>query len=156
MFPHCRNPRARFRYFSCVVPVYFVWVESYVNSLFHFPCVPMAILVNKFGFVPKRLVSGSVGMFWDRGILSACESYIPVCSFISPAWVVLSPWCRLCHMCMVSCKLRHLACLGLRDLLVWPAGILVWCRIEIRCIFLVAVGGGGGVLRLFKCMAALR
>ena len=38
MFSNCRHPR--FRYFGSVVPVYVVWVKSYVNCLFRFPCVP--------------------------------------------------------------------------------------------------------------------
>ena len=71
----------RFRYFGSVVPVYVVWVKSYVNCLFRFPCVPMVVSVYKLYFVSQRLVSGSVSMFWNRGILSACESYIPVVFF---------------------------------------------------------------------------
>ena len=65
-------------YFSSAVPVYVIWIESYVNCLLHFPCVPVAFSDNELGFVPHRLVSGSVSMFWNCGILSACESYIPV------------------------------------------------------------------------------
>ena len=79
MFSNCRH--LRFRYFGSVVPVYVVWVKSYVNCLFRFPCVPMFVSVYKLYFVSQRLVSGSVSMFWNRGILSACESYIPVVFF---------------------------------------------------------------------------
>ena len=79
MFSNCRH--LRFRYFGSVVPVYVVWVKSYVNCLFRFPCVPMVVSVYKLYFVSQRLVSGSVSMFWNRGILSACESYIPVVFF---------------------------------------------------------------------------
>ena len=61
MFSNCRHPR--FRYFGSVVPVYVVWVKSYVNCLSRFPCVPMVVSVNKLYFVPQRLVSGSVSMF---------------------------------------------------------------------------------------------
>ena len=43
-FFYCRHPR--FRYFDSVVSVYFVWAESCVNCLFHFPCVSMAFSVN--------------------------------------------------------------------------------------------------------------
>ena len=39
MFSNGRHPC--FRYFRSVVPVYVVWVKSYVNCLFHFPCVPI-------------------------------------------------------------------------------------------------------------------
>ena len=78
MFSICRHPR--FRYFGFVVPVYVVWV---ISCLFHFPCVPMVVSVNKFHFVPQQLVSGSVTVFWNRGILSACESYDPVVFFHS-------------------------------------------------------------------------
>ena len=81
MFSYCRHPR--FRYFGSVVLVYVIWVESYVKCLFHFPCVPMAFSVNKLCFVPQRLVSGAVSVFWNRGILSACESYISVVFFHS-------------------------------------------------------------------------
>ena len=81
MFSYCRHPC--FRYFGSVVPVYVIWVESYVNCLFHFPCVPMAFSVNKLCFVPQRFVSGTVSMFWNRGILTACESYIPIVFFHS-------------------------------------------------------------------------
>ena len=42
---NCRHPRLR--YFGSVVPVYVVWVKSYVNCLFHFPCVPMVVSVNR-------------------------------------------------------------------------------------------------------------
>ena len=79
MFSNYRHPR--FRYFGSVVPVYVVWVKSYVNCLFRFPCVPMFVSVYKLNFVSQRLVSGSVSMFWNRGILSACELYIPVVFF---------------------------------------------------------------------------
>ena len=63
-FPASRFPQA-FAGFSCVVrlDVFLLWtstvrkhhfskVESNVNCLFHFLCVPMASSVNKFGFVP--------------------------------------------------------------------------------------------------------
>ena len=85
MFSYGRHPATgiRFRYFDFVTPVYVIWLESYANCLFHFPCVPMAFSVKEFGFVPQRLVSGSVGMIWNRGILSVCESYIPVVFFHS-------------------------------------------------------------------------
>ena len=73
----------RFRYFDSVTPVYVIWLESYANCLFHFPCVPMAFSIKEFGFVPQRLVSGSVDMIGNRGILNACESYIPVVFFHS-------------------------------------------------------------------------
>ena len=43
----------------------------------------MAFSVNKLCFVAHRLMSGSVSMFLNRGILSACESYIPVVFFHS-------------------------------------------------------------------------
>ena len=58
MFSICRHPR--FRYFGFVVLVYVVWV---ISCLFHFPCVPMVVSVNKIHFVPQRLVSGSVTVF---------------------------------------------------------------------------------------------
>ena len=61
MFSNCRH--LRFRYFGSVVPVYVVWVKSYVNCLFRFPCVPMVVSVYKLYFVSQRLVSGSVSMF---------------------------------------------------------------------------------------------
>ena len=35
------------------------------------------------------------------------------------AWIVLFPRCRLCRMCIVSCILRHLACLDQRGLFPW-------------------------------------
>ena len=78
MFSNWRHPR--FRYFGFVVPVYVVWV---ISCLFHFSCVPMVVSVNKFHFVPQRLVSGSVSVFWNSGILSACESYVLVVFFYS-------------------------------------------------------------------------
>ena len=55
-----------------------MWIAS-----FHFPCVPMVVSVNKLYFVPQRLVSGSVSMFWNHRIPSTCESYIPVVFFHS-------------------------------------------------------------------------
>ena len=78
MFSNWQHPR--FRYFGFVVLVYVVWI---ISCLFHFPCVPMVVSVNKLHFVPQRLVSGSVSVFWNRGILSACESYVLVVFFYS-------------------------------------------------------------------------
>ena len=51
---------------------------------------------------------------------SECVRVVYPCRVLSffLAWVVLFPRCRLCRMCMVSCRLRHLARLGQRDLLV--------------------------------------
>ena len=48
MFSNCRHPR--FRYFGSVVPAYVFWVKSYVNCLFHFPCVSMVVSFNKLYF----------------------------------------------------------------------------------------------------------
>ena len=87
------------RSIGSVVPVYVVWVKSYVNCFFRFPCAPMVVSVNKLYCVPQRLVSGSVSMFWNRGILSAW--YLVDCAI----WLVWE-----------------------RDLLVWSAEILVCCR----------------------------
>ena len=103
---YCRHPR--FRYFGSVVPVYVVWVESYVNYLLHFPCLPMAIWF--------RSIAACVRFRWHvlKPRNSECVRVVYPCRALSffPAWVVLSPRCRLCRVCMVSCRLRHLACLG--------------------------------------------
>ena len=50
MFSYCRHPR--FRYFGSAVPVNVIWVESYVNCLLLFPCIPVPFSVNKLGLFP--------------------------------------------------------------------------------------------------------
>ena len=48
--------------FYSTVPVDVVGVKSYVNRLFDPACVTMRITINKLYFVPKRVVSGVVGV----------------------------------------------------------------------------------------------
>ena len=82
MFSNWRHPR--FRYFGFVVPVYVVWVIGlgYLLPLSLALCTN-GCSVNKLHFVPQQLVSVSVSVFWNRGILSACESYVLVVFFYS-------------------------------------------------------------------------
>ena len=56
-----RHPRSW--NFNSVIPVDVIRVQqSYVNCLFHLPRVPVVITINKLDFVPKRLVSGFIGV----------------------------------------------------------------------------------------------
>ena len=48
--------------FYSTVPVDVVRVKSYVNRLFDPACVTMRIMINKLYFIPKRVVSGVVGL----------------------------------------------------------------------------------------------
>ena len=50
-----------FRNFYSTVPDV-VRVKSYVNRLFDPACVTMRITINKLYFIPKRVVSGVVGV----------------------------------------------------------------------------------------------
>ena len=52
----------RFWNFNSTIPVDVVRVKSYVNRLFDPTCVPMWITINKLYLVPKRIVSGVVGV----------------------------------------------------------------------------------------------
>ena len=48
--------------FISTIPVDVVRVKSYVNRLFDPTCVPMRITINKLYLIPKRVVSGVVGV----------------------------------------------------------------------------------------------
>ena len=45
-----------------VICIEFCMVKSYVNLLFDPACVTMRIMINKLYFIPKRVVSGVVGV----------------------------------------------------------------------------------------------
>ena len=60
VFLDCGHPS--FWNFYSTVPVDFVRVKSYVNRLFDPACVTMRITINKLYFIPKRVVSGVVGV----------------------------------------------------------------------------------------------
>ena len=51
-----------FLFHDSTVPVDVVRVNSYVNRLFDPACVTIRITINKLYFIPKRVVSGVVGV----------------------------------------------------------------------------------------------
>ena len=51
------------RNLNSTVPVDFVRVKSYVNSLFNSMREPVRILVNKLNLVPEWIMSGLIDMF---------------------------------------------------------------------------------------------
>ena len=55
-----RHPR--FRNFNSSVPVDFVRVKSYVNSLFNSTRVPVRVLVNKLNLVLEQIMPGQIGI----------------------------------------------------------------------------------------------
>ena len=59
-------------------------------------------------YFQPAVVSGFVSVFWDGGILGACESYVSLVLFRSFPF----PQCRLFRIRMVSCRLRGLAYKG--------------------------------------------
>ncbi len=62
-----------FRNFNSTVPVDIIRVKSYVNRLFDPACVPVRVTINKLYLIPKRIVSGVVGMLCNGGSLGACD-----------------------------------------------------------------------------------
>ncbi len=48
--------------FNSIIPVDIVRVKSYVNCLFDPACVPVWFTINKLYLIPKRVVSGVVGV----------------------------------------------------------------------------------------------
>ncbi len=72
-----------FRNFNSTVPVDIIRVKSYVNRLFDPSCVPVRVTINKLYLIPKRVVSGVVGMLCNGGSLGVCESDVPVVFFDS-------------------------------------------------------------------------
>ena len=101
-----------------------MWIASF--SFLVYQCLSRSISLVSFhsGLCPVPLA-------FLKPRNSECVRVIYHCRVLSffLAWIVLFPRCRLCRMCIVSCRLRHLACLDQRGLFVWPAEILVWCRI---------------------------
>ena len=55
----------RFRNFYSTVPVDVVRLKSYVNCPFDLTSVPVRITINKLNLIPKRLVSGVLGVLWN-------------------------------------------------------------------------------------------
>ena len=45
-----------------------------LNRLFDSTCVPMRITINKLDLIPKRVVSGAVGVLWNGEGLGTGES----------------------------------------------------------------------------------
>ncbi|KAL9966615.1 hypothetical protein ACROYT_G024718 [Oculina patagonica] len=56
-------------------------VKSYVNCLFDPALVPVWVTINKLYLVPKRVVSGVVGVFCNGGGVGTAESDVPVVFF---------------------------------------------------------------------------
>ena len=54
--------RPSFWNFYSTVPVYVARVKSYVNRLFDPGSVTVRVTINKLYFIPKRVVSGVVGV----------------------------------------------------------------------------------------------
>ncbi len=70
-----------FRNFNSTVPVDIFRLKSYVNRLFDPACVPVRVTINKLYLIPKRVVSGVVGVLCNGGNLGAGESDVPVVFF---------------------------------------------------------------------------
>ena len=78
--------------FYSIEPVDVVRAKSYVNCLFDPACLTMRIAINKLCFIPKRVVSGVVGIsetaeIWERASRKSPPLFILVFLFIS--------WCHL-------------------------------------------------------------
>ena len=69
--------------FNSVVPVDVIRVKSYVDSFLDFTGVPVRVSINKVNLVPKRIMSGLVGMLRNGRGLGTGETYIPVVLFDS-------------------------------------------------------------------------
>ncbi|KAL9967653.1 hypothetical protein ACROYT_G025933 [Oculina patagonica] len=67
--------------FNSAIPVDIVRVKSYLNCLFDPACLPVWIMINKLYLIPKRVVSGVVGVLWNGGGLDTGESDVPVVFF---------------------------------------------------------------------------
>ena len=80
-----------------------VRVKSCVNRLFDPACVPIRITINKFYFVPKRIVSG-VSVFRNGGGLGTDKSDVSLMLFDSVLHRSSSPY----RIPRESCKPRHL------------------------------------------------
>ena len=139
--------------FSRVVcsDVFLLQASSYRYTLpvfrLRYPCLcylawvlcklPLSLSLCTNGFLRQRVwfrsTAACVRFRWHdlKPRNSECVRVVYPCRVLSffLAWVVLFPRCRLCRICMVCCRLHHLACLDQRGLLVWPAEILMWCRI---------------------------
>ena len=61
MLSDCRHPR--FRNLNSTVPVDFVRLKSYVDSLLNYTRVPVRVSVNKRNLVPERITPGLIGVF---------------------------------------------------------------------------------------------
>ena len=73
-----------FRNFNSTIPVDVITVirvKSYVNCLFDPAFVPVWVTINKLYLIPKRVVSGVVGVFCNGGGLGTGESDVPVVFF---------------------------------------------------------------------------
>ena len=82
--------------------------------------------IASFSFLVYQCLSRSISLVCFRWHVlkprnSECMRVIYHCRVLSffLAWIVLFPRCRLCRMCIVSCRLRHLACLDQRGLFSW-------------------------------------
>ena len=71
-----RHPR--FRNFNSSVPVDFVRVKSYANSLFNSTRVPVRVLVNKLNLVPEWIMPGHIGIFRNSWSFSLQKPHIPI------------------------------------------------------------------------------
>ena len=63
------------RNLNSTVPVDFVRVKSYVNSLFNSTRVPVRILVNKLNLVPEWIMSGLIDMFRNGWSFSSWKPF---------------------------------------------------------------------------------
>ena len=63
---------------SSTIPVDFVRVKSYMNSLFDPARVVIRVKINKLYFIPQWLVSGVVGRFCNGGSLGTGDSNVSI------------------------------------------------------------------------------
>ena len=70
-----------FRNFNSTIPVDIIRVKSYVNCLFDPAFVPVWVTINKLYLIPKRVVSGVVGVLCNGGGLGTGESNVLIVLF---------------------------------------------------------------------------
>lgn len=91
---------------NTTIPVEVVGVKSYGNSLLSPPCAPIQVSINKYNFVPERIVPGRIP------VLSFFASKpCVVIVFLTPIQNVMSLQCIHNHTRRESWRLRHPVCL---------------------------------------------
>ena len=114
------------RWFRCflIVGIHASGISAPLSLLMLFGSSLMWIA--SFSFLVYQCLSRSISLVCFRWHVlkprnSECVRVIYHCRVLSffLAWIVLFPRCRLCRMCIVSCRIRHLACLDQRGLFSW-------------------------------------